>query len=177
MFGNSPSLVTESLWQMPQACTLIRTVLGPGSGIGRSTISKGPFGRETCATRIVAIFPSSGGTRGWSASPQRSSYVSDRAGQRNPACRSAYVVNPHCEGRLPDHVTDASATSRIIPMEEIWRRAGGRTRPQRAGPLPTTPLQVPAETAARDRLDQLDLLTSPAVRLDFEPASPGQESR
>src|SRR6516164_6636952 len=28
-----------------------------GSGIGRSTISSGPFGRETCATRMVAMLP------------------------------------------------------------------------------------------------------------------------
>ena len=48
--------MSESLWQMPQACTLIRTDPAPGSGIGRSTISKGPFGRETCATRIIAMF-------------------------------------------------------------------------------------------------------------------------
>jgi hypothetical protein len=48
-------LVSESLWQMPQASTLIRTDPGPGSGTGRSTISKGPFGRETCTTRIVAM--------------------------------------------------------------------------------------------------------------------------
>ena len=49
--------MSESLWQMPQACTLIRTDPAPGSGIGRSTISKGPFGRETCTTRIVAMIP------------------------------------------------------------------------------------------------------------------------
>src|SRR5438552_13539925 len=52
-----PSLTSESLWQMPHACTLIRTDPGTGSGIGRSTISKGPFGRETCTTRIVAMVP------------------------------------------------------------------------------------------------------------------------
>src|SRR6516162_412209 len=40
---------------MPQACTLIRTDPGPGSGIGRSTSSRGPPGRETWATRIVAL--------------------------------------------------------------------------------------------------------------------------
>src|SRR5438552_5734825 len=44
---------------MPQALTLIRTDPAPGSGIGRSTISKGPFGWETCATRITAILPPS----------------------------------------------------------------------------------------------------------------------
>src|SRR5262245_49824049 len=41
---------------MPQAFTLIRTVPAPGSGTCRSTISKGPFARETCATRITAMF-------------------------------------------------------------------------------------------------------------------------
>src|SRR5438105_1503954 len=40
---------------MPQARTLMRTAPGPGSGIGRSTISNGPFGRETCTTRMVAM--------------------------------------------------------------------------------------------------------------------------
>ena len=59
MPGNAPSFVSESLWQMPQACTLIRTDPAPGSGIGRSTISNGPFGLGTCATRIIAILNSS----------------------------------------------------------------------------------------------------------------------
>jgi len=45
----------ESLWQIPHACTLIRTVPGLGSGILRSTISKGPFGRGICTARIVGI--------------------------------------------------------------------------------------------------------------------------
>src|SRR5262249_17740129 len=82
MFGNSPSLMMESLWQMPQACTLIRTVPGPGSGIGRSTISKGPFGRETWATRILAIVRSSGRTPSWTVFPQPSVYAGDQTGQR-----------------------------------------------------------------------------------------------
>jgi hypothetical protein len=34
---------------------MIRTDPAPRFGIGRSTISKGPFGRETCTTRIVAM--------------------------------------------------------------------------------------------------------------------------
>src|SRR5437764_9555268 len=55
MPGQRPSLVIASLWQMPQAWTLIRTDPGPGSGIGRSTSSRGPPGRETWATRIVAM--------------------------------------------------------------------------------------------------------------------------
>src|SRR5262249_14729639 len=50
-----PSLLKTSLWQTPQAWTLIRTDPGPGSGIGRSTRSRGPPGRETWATRIVAM--------------------------------------------------------------------------------------------------------------------------
>src|SRR3954469_17694244 len=55
MPGHWPSLVKTSLWQTPQAWTLIRTDPGPGSGIGRSTSSRGPPGRETWAARIVAI--------------------------------------------------------------------------------------------------------------------------
>src|SRR5437016_2896990 len=55
--GKVPSLVRLSLWQMPQAWTLIRTNPGPGSGISRSTISKGAFGRVTCTTRILGITP------------------------------------------------------------------------------------------------------------------------
>src|SRR3954454_7716570 len=57
--GNVPSLVSESLWQIPQACTLIRTSPAPGSGMGRSTSSKGPLGRDTWATRITVMFPRS----------------------------------------------------------------------------------------------------------------------
>src|SRR4051794_7640203 len=55
MPGQRPSLVKTSLWQTPQAWTLIRTDPGPGSGIGRSTSSRGPPARETWATRIVAL--------------------------------------------------------------------------------------------------------------------------
>ena len=55
--SGKPSLVRLSLWQMPQACTLIRTDPAPGSGISRSTISKGAFGRATCTARILDIAP------------------------------------------------------------------------------------------------------------------------
>src|SRR5579884_2589750 len=55
MPGNVPSLVSESLWQMPHACTLIRNVPARGCGTARSTISNGPFARETCTARIVAM--------------------------------------------------------------------------------------------------------------------------
>jgi hypothetical protein len=50
--GNSPSLVKESLWQMPHACTLMPTCLAAGSGISLSTISSGPLGLETWTERI-----------------------------------------------------------------------------------------------------------------------------
>src|SRR6188472_252433 len=56
MPGNNPSLVKESLWHIPQACTLIRTCIGPGSGVFRSTISKGPLGLDTCTERIYHYF-------------------------------------------------------------------------------------------------------------------------
>src|SRR4030095_2529704 len=42
---------------MPHDSTFTRTCPAPGSGISRSTISKGPFGRVTCATRIFDIAP------------------------------------------------------------------------------------------------------------------------
>ena len=45
--GNAPCLVKESLWQMPHACTLIRTCRGPGVGRSRTTSSRGPLARET----------------------------------------------------------------------------------------------------------------------------------
>jgi hypothetical protein len=32
MPGNNPSLVKESLWHTPHACTLIRTCVAPDSG-------------------------------------------------------------------------------------------------------------------------------------------------
>jgi hypothetical protein len=56
MFGNSPSFVTESPWQMPHACTLIRTCLFLGSGTARSTISNEPWGLETCTERNVLFY-------------------------------------------------------------------------------------------------------------------------
>ena len=56
--GNVPSLVSTSLWQMPQARARIHADPGPGSRIGRSTISRGPLGPETCTTRIVAMISS-----------------------------------------------------------------------------------------------------------------------
>jgi hypothetical protein len=52
--GHKPSLVSASLWQTPQACTLMRTSPAFGSGISRSTISKSAPGLEICATCIVA---------------------------------------------------------------------------------------------------------------------------
>src|SRR6266850_4844598 len=55
MPGKCPSLVSESEWQRPHACTLTRTSRGPGCGISRSTISKGPPGRLTWTTRILGI--------------------------------------------------------------------------------------------------------------------------
>jgi hypothetical protein len=55
MPGINPFFVTESLWQTPQAWTLIRTDPAPGSGISRSTISNGPPARGTWTTRILGI--------------------------------------------------------------------------------------------------------------------------
>ena len=55
MPGNIAFFVNVSLWQTPQASTLIRTSFAPGSGTGRSTISNGPSGRATCTTRIVLM--------------------------------------------------------------------------------------------------------------------------
>src|SRR5216684_5053263 len=55
MPGKSPSFVMKSLWQMPQACTRMRTCPAAGFGISRSTISKSAPGFGTCATFILAI--------------------------------------------------------------------------------------------------------------------------
>src|SRR5260370_42094831 len=55
MPGKSPSFVTLSLWQTPQACTRMRTCPALGLGISRSTISKSAPGFGTCATFIFAI--------------------------------------------------------------------------------------------------------------------------
>src|ERR1700685_1014364 len=55
MPGQWPSFVSTSLWQTPQACTLMRTCPTPGCGISRSTICKLVPGLETCATFIVPI--------------------------------------------------------------------------------------------------------------------------
>ena len=43
---------SESLWQLPQAATLIRTQPAAGWGISRSTISNARPGRVLCAARI-----------------------------------------------------------------------------------------------------------------------------
>src|SRR5262245_61365089 len=48
-----PSLVTESLWQIPQACTRTRTSPAFGSGTSRVTNSIGPPFLTTCAYRPV----------------------------------------------------------------------------------------------------------------------------
>ena len=63
MPGQSPSFVRESLWQMPDACTLIRTRPVPGSGTSRSTISIGPLALVTCAAFILGIVDSSSANR------------------------------------------------------------------------------------------------------------------
>src|SRR5271155_284479 len=60
MPGHNPSLVSTSLWQTPQACTLTRTSPGPGVGMSRSTISHAPWAFATCTTFIffaAAICP------------------------------------------------------------------------------------------------------------------------
>src|SRR5258707_5531730 len=58
MNGNAPNFVAASLWQTPQAFTLIRTSPAAGAGISRSTSSKSPPALPTCATRFFAIFHS-----------------------------------------------------------------------------------------------------------------------
>ena len=54
--GQIPSFVIESLWQMPQACTLMRTRPGPRSGMSRSTISKVLLRLDTWTARIFAMY-------------------------------------------------------------------------------------------------------------------------
>src|SRR2546421_963672 len=54
MPGKAPSFVNTSLWQTPQACTLIRTCPTPGLGISCSTIWKSAPGLGICATFIGA---------------------------------------------------------------------------------------------------------------------------
>src|SRR4030095_4303651 len=54
MPGHAPSFVSASLWQIPQACTLMRTSPALGLGISRSTISKSAPALGTCATFIGA---------------------------------------------------------------------------------------------------------------------------
>src|SRR6267142_5812828 len=55
MPGQYPSFTRLSLWQMPQACTRMRTCPATGLGISRSTISKSAPGFGTCTTFIFAI--------------------------------------------------------------------------------------------------------------------------
>src|SRR5208282_773440 len=53
--GQWPSFTSESLWQMPQASTLILTWLRPGSGMFLSTSSKFPPGLLTWTAFILDI--------------------------------------------------------------------------------------------------------------------------
>src|SRR6266566_3031977 len=55
MPGKPSSFVSTSLWQIPQACTLMRTCPTPGLGISRSTIWKSAPGLGICATFISAV--------------------------------------------------------------------------------------------------------------------------
>src|SRR5437868_2881298 len=55
MPGKPPSFVSTSLWQIPQACTLMRTCPTPGLGISRSTSWKSAPGLGICATFIGAV--------------------------------------------------------------------------------------------------------------------------
>ena len=56
MPGNNSSLVKESLWHTPHACTMILTCLAPGSGVSLSTISKGPLCLDTYTESIYHMF-------------------------------------------------------------------------------------------------------------------------
>jgi len=62
-------------------------------------------------------------------------------------------------------------------VQVLLLRDGWTVESQADGSLTISHPQVPDEQAARDRLDRLGLLTSPAVRLDFEPPPPGQSLR
>src|ERR1700734_805996 len=76
MPGNAPSLVSESLWQMPQASTLIRTWPAPGSGTSRCTSSKGPSAAATWIARIfIGVILQS-----WSQSARYPGQLQDAAG-------------------------------------------------------------------------------------------------
>ena len=62
-------------------------------------------------------------------------------------------------------------------VRENLLRDGWRAEPQPDGSLIISHPQVSDEEAARERLDQLGVLTSQAIRLDFEPPSLGPEPR
>jgi hypothetical protein len=53
--GRQPVFRKASLWQTPQAWTLMRTCPAPGFGTSRSTIWKSAPGAGICAAFIVAI--------------------------------------------------------------------------------------------------------------------------
>src|SRR5436309_11502990 len=55
MPGHKPSFVSTSLWQTPQACTLMRTCPASGVGISRLTICKSAPGLGTSASFIGAV--------------------------------------------------------------------------------------------------------------------------
>src|SRR5512136_1239053 len=103
MPGKSPSTVKESLWQMPQASTLIRTWLGPGSGSGLSTSSKAPFGSRTCIARMDKLLGFD--LSALAENMTRDDAVEDRL--HGDGCKQhAEHAHDHFPGRDPDQHVD-----------------------------------------------------------------------
>src|SRR5207249_2719852 len=114
MPGHKPSFVSTSLWQTPQACTLMRTCPKSGSGISRLTISKSPPGLEICATFI-------GATSGFAATLSVAI---------NPPDNFVTVVEKQwlSPARQVDTHTSYPATSRSLRVRPAYRAEGLRRR-------------------------------------------------
>src|SRR6266571_3540786 len=125
---------------MPQARTLIRSDPAPGSGIGLSTISSGPPGRDTCTARIVVMGSSS------LATVSMGVYASTHGARLRGGLKSGA-----CE-RCP------------LPATSIARSDGGPASQSRAGHItrsylgrPGTRLRPPATRGCRPSiLDEVE---------------------
>src|SRR6266852_937539 len=91
---------------MPHAWTLIRTDPGPGSGISRSTISRGAFGWVTWTARILGITPP---IRSWHESSQN--LTSPHVNSEN--FRRTRVSGHHLRGEDHLHVLARPVAGRV----------------------------------------------------------------
>src|SRR5262245_11556421 len=142
MPGKSDSFVTASLWQMPQASTLIRTWPGPGSGIGCSTRSKAPFGRVTRTVRMPEFLSTdfmavdlSLGAKGDRQGVPDDSLVLDRMWDYVPSATSAGVPGWSDSSTSACAFADLDRVSLSESVVIATNSTGVKTRPSNVLPI------------------------------------------